>query len=153
MSKKNIKELIELYEYKELGFPIILRDVLIVQDRGYEYPLLNQKAIMSKAAFNLVLKHESLDGARLKFLRRFIGFSLDEMSKVTDISKSTLHKWEKEVGTPLNIPNDKLRLIFTKVRDTLSKGISEKMDEAIVKDIISPEKMSPLEIYESDVAV
>lgn len=149
---KKIKKLIEFYTYEELGFPIILRDVPIVQDREYEYALINHKSVMNMAAFNLVMKHESLDGARLKFLRRFMNFSLDDLAKLTQIAKSTLHNWEKESEKPLDIPSEKLKLIFLKVRDVLTKEISDKLDSAIVKDILVTKEMSPLEINEISIA-
>lgn len=153
MAQKKIKELVESYLYNELGFPIILKDVLIVQDREYEYPLINHKAVMNNAAFYLVIRHERLDGARLRFLRRFIGYSLDELAALTDISKSTLHSWEKEVDKPLEIPSEKLRLIFTKVRNMLFEQISSKMDCAIVKEIVMNKEISPLEISDSGIAI
>ncbi len=143
---RKIKKLIESYEYQELGFPIIIKDVAIIQDREYEYALINHNEVMNKAAFNLVMKHENLDGARLKFLRRFINYSLDEMAELTDMPKSTLHNWEKDSGKPLDIPSEKLKCIFLKVRDILAKEISEKLEQAILKDIIVTKGMSPLEI-------
>lgn len=148
MTKKIIK-LIESYEYMELGFPIILKDVAIVKDRDYEYALINHKAVMNMAAFNLVMKHENLDGARLKFLRRFIHFSLDEMAVLINVSKSTIHNWEKECGKPLDIPSEKLKRIFFKVRDIISREISEKLEQAILKDIVITREISPLEIMEA----
>lgn len=153
MAKKKIKELVESYEYNELGFPIILKDVPIVQDREFEYPLINHKAVMNSAAFNLVIRHERLDGARLRFLRRFIGYSFDDLAELTDISKSTLHSWEKEAGKPLEIPVEKLRLIFTKVRNVLFDQISSKMDSAIVKEIVIDNDIAPLEISDSGIAI
>jgi DNA-binding transcriptional regulator YiaG len=133
---KKIKKLISSYEYLELGFPIILKDIAIIEDREHEYAQINHKDVMNKAAFNLVMKHENLDGARLKFLRRFINCSLDEMATLTEMPKSTLHNWEKESGKPLDIPSEKLKCIFLKVRDILAKEISDKLERAILKDII-----------------
>ncbi len=153
MAQKKIKELVESYVYNELGFPIILKDVPIVQDREYEYPLINHKAVMNNAAFNLVIRHERLDGARLRFLRRFIGYSLDDLAALTDISKSTLHSWEKETDKPLEIPSEKLRLIFTKVRNVLFDQISSKLDCAIVKEIVMNQEIAPLEISDSGIAI
>ncbi len=148
MTKKIIK-LLETYEYLELGFPIILKDVTIVQDREYEYALVNHKAIMNMAAFNLVMKHENLDGARLKFLRRFINYSLDELAELVSIPKSTLHKWEKESGKPLEIPSGKLKRIFLKVRDIIAHDISDRLEQAILKDIVVIKKFSPLVLSEA----
>ena len=150
---KKIKELVETYTYTELGFPIVLRDVLIVEDRGYEYALINHKALMSTAAFNLVIKHESLDGARLKFLRRFMNYSLDQMAELTSLSKSTLHNWEKDPQKVLDIPSESLKKIFLKVRDILAKEISDKLDDAIIKDISVQKVIGPLEITESVIEI
>lgn len=143
---RKIKKIVEYYDYQGLGFPIILKDVAIIQDREYEYALINHHEVMNKAAFNLVIKHENLDGARLKFLRRFINYSLDEMAELTDMPKSTLHNWEKDSGKPLDLPSEKLKCIFLKVRDRLANEISEKLERAILKDIIATKDMSPLEI-------
>jgi DNA-binding transcriptional regulator YiaG len=142
---KKIKKIISSFEYLDLGFPIILKDVAIIEDREYEYAQINHNEVMNKAAFNLVLKHENLDGARLKFLRRFINCSLDEMAAFTGLPKSTLHSWEKESGRPLDIPSEKLKYIFLKVRDILAKDISDKLERAILKEIIITEEIFPLE--------
>jgi len=143
---KKIKKLVSFYEYLDLGFPILLKDVAIIEDREHEYALINHKDVMNKAAFNLVMKHENLDGARLKFLRRFINYSLEEMALLTDMPKSTLHNWEKDSGKPLDIPGEKLKCIFLKVRDILAKEISDKLERAILKDIVKTKEFSPLEI-------
>ena len=66
------KRIVDSYVYEHLGIPVLLKDVLIVKDRDYEYALINHKSVMNSAAFGLVMKHEALDGQRLKFLRRFI---------------------------------------------------------------------------------
>lgn len=149
MGQKKIKKLVETYVYEELGFPIILKDVPIVCDREFEYALINHKAVMNNAALSLVIKHERIDGARLRFLRRFIGYSLDDLAELTKISKSTLHSWEKDSDKPLDIPSEKLKLIFTKVRDTLSDQISNLVDQAIVKEIVIDNVISPLELSDS----
>ena len=149
--QKKIITLVEMYKYTELGFPIILRDVAIIKDREYEVAQINHKSVMNSAAYNLVIRHESLDGARLHFLRRFIGLSLDQLADLISIPKSTLHTWEKEIGKPLDIPNEKLRLLFTKVRNVLADQISSKLDNAIVKEIIKKKTIAPLEISDSDI--
>jgi DNA-binding transcriptional regulator YiaG len=148
---KKIKELIESYEYNELGFPIILKDVAVIQDRDYEYAQINHKSVMNAAAFHLVVRHENLDGARLHFLRRFIGYSLDQLADLISIPKSTLHNWEKEIGKPIDIPDEKLKLLFTKIRNILADQISSRLDRAIVKEIINKKTITPLEISDSDI--
>ena len=112
MSTKKVKELVAEYTYSELGFPIVLRDVVIVEDRGYEYPLINHNGVMFQAAYSLVTEHQKLDGARLHFIRRFMNLSLDQFSEVVgDISKSTLHKWEGEKNKVCDLSHQQLRSI------------------------------------------
>jgi DNA-binding XRE family transcriptional regulator len=148
---KKIKKIVESYPYEDLGFPVLLKDVLIVKDRDYEYALINHRSVMNSAAFGLVMKHEALDGQRLKFLRRFINYSLDDLSKLTGIAKTTLHAWEKESDESLEIPDEKLKLIFLKVRDVLAKEITDQLDGAIIKAIIRNPKISPIEIAGGDI--
>ncbi len=148
---EKIKKIVERYEYGDLGFLVILNDVLVIKNRGYEYAQINHRAIMNAVAHSLVIMHESLDGPRLKFLRRFINFSLDDLAALIGVSKSTLHGWEKDAGRTLEISDEKLRLIFLKVRDVLSREVTDRLDAAIIKDIVKPEVVSPLEISGSDV--
>lgn len=145
MSMK-VKKIAETYKYEELGFPIVLKNIVIIDNREYEYPLINHEIVKQQAAINLIVKHENIDGARLKFLRNFLNFSLDDMKNLTGISKSTLHIWEKESGKPLDIPSEKLKLIFLKVRDQIARNVLDQLDRAIIKDVVVTKKVMPLEI-------
>jgi DNA-binding transcriptional regulator YiaG len=147
MSTKKVKELVAEYTYTELGFPIVLKDVIIVEDRGYEYPLINHNAVMFQAAYSLVTDHQKLDGARLRFIRRFMNLSLDQFANlVGDISKSTLHKWESEKSKICDLSNEQLRSIYFELRNEIVNQIGKKMDRMIVKDFSEDQEITPLSI-------
>lgn len=147
MSTKSVKEIVAEYTYTDLGFPIILKDVIIVEDRGYEYPLINHNGIMLQAAYSLVTDHQKLDGARLRFIRRFMNLSLDQFAEVVgSISKSTLHKWENEKISICDFSDEQLRSIYLELRNDIIKQIGKKMDREIVKDFSEGQEISPLRI-------
>lgn len=54
------------------------------------------------------MKKESI-GTRLRHLRAVRGLTMDDVGKVTDISKQTLYKYEKDIIT--NIPSDKIEAL------------------------------------------
>jgi DNA-binding transcriptional regulator YiaG len=147
MSAKKVKKLLAEYIYSDLGFPIVLKDVVIVEDRGYEYPLINHNGVMFQAAYSLVIEHQNLDGARLHFIRRFMNLSLDQFAEIVgDISKSTLHKWENEKNKICDLTHQQLRSIYLSLRNEITTQIGNKMDRMIVKDFSETKKISPLSI-------
>lgn len=147
MNTKKIKELVAEYPYYDLGFPIILKDVLIVEDRGYCYPMINHSAIMFQAAYSLVTEHQKLDGARLLFIRRFLGLSLDQFADVIgDISKSTLHKWERDKEKICDLDDEQLRSIYFELRSTILSQIGKKMDKVILRNFSDTNDIPPLNI-------
>jgi DNA-binding transcriptional regulator YiaG len=147
MSTKKVKELVAEYTYTELGFPIVLKDVIIVEDRDYEYPLINHNGVMFQAAYSLVTDHQKLDGARLRFIRRFMNLSLDQFADVVgDISKSTLHKWESEKSKICDLSNEQLRSVYLELRNEIVNQIGKKMDRMIAKDFSESQEISPLSI-------
>lgn len=144
MNTKKIKELVPEYTYNELGFPIVLHDVTIVEDRGYEYPLINHNAVILQTAYSLVTEHQGLDGARLKFIRRFMSKSLDQFTEVIGgISKSTLHNWEKEKTKVCELSDEQLRSIYLELRNEIIKQIGAKMDKVLVKDFLKRQSEIP----------
>ncbi len=147
MSTKKVKDLVSDYTYTQLGFPIVLKDVIIIEDRGYEYPLINHNGIMFQAAYSLVTDHQKLDGARLRFIRRFMNLSLDQFTDVVGgISKSTLHKWESEKNKVCDLSHEQLRSIYLELRNEIINQLGKKMDKMIVKDFSECEEISPLNI-------
>jgi len=151
MNTKKVKELVAEYNYTDLGFPVVLKDVIIVEDRGYEYPLINHSGVMFQAAYSLVTDHQKLDGARLRFIRRFMNLSLDQFSEVVGgISKSTLHKWESEKSKVCDLSNEQLRSIYLELRNEIVNQIGKKMDRMIVKDFSDNQEISPLSIEKNN---
>ncbi len=151
MSTKKVKELVAEYTYTELGFPIILKDVIIVEERGYVYPLINHNGVMFQAAYSLVTDHQKLDGARLHFIRRFMNLSLDQFAEVVgEISKSTLHKWESEKSKICDLSNQQLRSIYLELRNEIVNQIVKKMDRMIVKDFSEGSELAPLSIEKNN---
>lgn len=145
MSTRKIKELIAEYTYEELGFPVVLKDIVIVEDRDYEYPLINHSAVVLQAAFSLVMENQNLDGARIRFIRRFIGLSLDQLAEVIgDISKSTLHKWESDKNKTCELSSEQLRSIYLALRNEIIKQIGSRMDQVLIKEFSRSTKIAPL---------
>lgn len=147
MNTKKVKELVSDYNYSELGFSVILKDVVIVEDRGYEYPLINHNAVMFQVAYTLVTDHQKMDGARLRFIRRFMNLSLDQFAEVVGgISKSTLHNWENEKSKVCDLKDEQLRSIYLELKNEIVSNLGKKMDKIIVKDFSESLEITPLSI-------
>ena len=153
MKTKKIKTLLQEYVYEELGFPILLKDVPLVQERGYEYPLINHNRVMLQAAFSLVTNHQRLDGARLKFVRKFMHKSLDQFADILgDVSKSTIHGWEKEKTKICPLTNEKIRKVYLALRNEIVTQVRQQLDNSIIKEFLEigkEEEIPPLTINEN----
>jgi transcriptional regulator with XRE-family HTH domain len=129
------KEFHKEYIYEGLGFPVKLHNVVMVQDRDYVYPLISLNEITLKVAMQLIHRHEKLDGARLKFLRKFCQASLDDFAKRLGVSKTTILNWEKSSRNKIiDLSEVQIRSIYATVGRTIVSSFSETIEESIIKD-------------------
>lgn len=154
MSERKIKSLISEYLYEDLGFPIKLHDVVIVEDRGFEYPLINHKQVMMKTAFSLVSSFQPLDGARLKFVRRFMAMSLDQFAAISGTaSKSTISSWEKS-SKICPLTSVQLRRIYFELKNEILRQVGSKMDSGLARDLGSSNDLNePLDVEDGPIAI
>lgn len=141
---KKLKE----YTFTAFGFPVLLHDVVIKEtDCGEEYPDINMKELELAVVRALIKNPIPLNGAKLKFLRKFLKLSLRDLGLELSIPHSNIKLWEdnSKDKTGLEVTQEKqlkyLVLIHIQVLEQkeLSKGFfSEIQDSSSVN--------SPLEV-------
>jgi len=88
---KTLKE----YTFTAFGFPILLFDVAVKEsDIGEEYPDINMKELELAVARALVKLPIPLNGAKLKFLRKFLKLSLRDLGQELGVPHTNIKLWE-----------------------------------------------------------
>jgi len=90
--KKTLKE----YIFTAFGFPVLLNDVVIKEtESGEEYPDINMKLLEFVLAKTLIKSSVSFNGAKLKFLRKFLKLSLRDLGQELGVPHTSLKLWEE----------------------------------------------------------
>lgn len=89
--EKTLKE----YTLTFFGFPVLLSDVVIKETEGGEkYPDINMKALEFVVAKALIKSSIPFNGAKLKFLRKFLKLSLRDLGQELGTPHTSLKLWE-----------------------------------------------------------
>lgn len=118
------------YAFYEIGLPLMLRnvDLLSCDACGTVDPIIpDMNGLMHTAAFAVVSRPCKLHGYEIRFLRKYVGMSGREFSKLLDIDPTTLSKWEND-SADIGAQSDRLvRLLVT----TMSKELRPKSEELV----------------------
>jgi putative zinc finger/helix-turn-helix YgiT family protein len=85
------------YRFDEVGLPVILKDVKLreCKECGSTDPIIpNLNGLMHAIAFAVVTHPCKLRGEEVRFLRKYLGMGGEHFSKLVDVDKTTLSKWE-----------------------------------------------------------
>ena len=94
MNKKQIK-IIKEYRADELGLPILIKGVPIIEIDGHEVVDIDY-TIISKFLFAaLIIKPFSLTGAEVRFMRLFMGLTLESLAMSLHVTHPTVLSWER----------------------------------------------------------
>jgi len=92
------------YRFDEVGLRVLLQDVPLVkcEECGTTEPVIRDlNGLMHAIAFAVVTHPCKLTGNELRFLRKYVGLSGEEFSKLVRIEPETLSRWEnsqQEIG-------------------------------------------------------
>jgi len=118
------------YKFHEMGLPIVLKNVEVIDcDKcGNADPIIPDiNGLMHVAAFAVVSRPCKLRGYEIRFLRKYVGMSGREFSKLMDVDPTTLSKWEND-DDEIGPQSDRLvRLLVT----AMSKELRPKSEELV----------------------
>ena len=96
MKKQKIeKEII----YKGLGFPIILRNVPMVELRGIWTPDIDLNVLQKVVLLALAHHPVDLTGNQIRFIRTWLGLTQSDFGKLFGVTHVAIVKWEKTGNT------------------------------------------------------
>ena len=91
---KQIK-IIEEYRADELGLPILIKNVSVILIDGHEVMDIDYAAISKLLFAALIIKPFSLTGAEVKFMRLFMGLTLESLARSLHVTHPTILSWER----------------------------------------------------------
>ena len=81
--------------FKELGVPVLLVDVPVVEIRGEQVPDVNLKALQDSVFTLLVTKPSRLTGAEVRFIRKHLRLRQADLAQVLNMANhSVVSQWE-----------------------------------------------------------
>jgi DNA-binding transcriptional regulator YiaG len=92
------------YRFDEVGLPVLLKNIEMVdcKECGSRDPIISDvNGLMHVIAFAVIAHPAKLNGDEVKFLRKYLGMSGEDFSKLVEIDRTTLSKWEnnqQEIG-------------------------------------------------------
>lgn len=127
-----------LYAYWGLGFRVNLRNVPMMQFDGEWVPDIDFNALENGAALALTIKPLPLTGAEVRFLRRHLGQTLDQLAARLGVTKQGVGKWELrgDAETGMSASTEKvLRMLVLE-----AKGVSGEFFKQAFASLFSPAK-------------
>ena len=119
------------YEFKESGLSsVVLHGIEIVHCKkcGNDDPIIpNLSDLMRFLAVEVLGKPERLAGEEIRFLRKYLRMTGEEFSRLLDVDKTTLSKWENDADK-VGEQSDRLIRIMALI---MGEGLREKLDEMV----------------------
>lgn len=94
MNKKLIK-IINEYRADELGLPVIIKGVPVIEIDGYEVIDIDYAKISEVLFAALILKPFPFTGSEVRFMRLFMGLTLENLANSLHVTHPTILSWEK----------------------------------------------------------
>ncbi len=101
---KAARVIIGNYRFDEVGLPVLLKNIEMIdcKECGSRDPIISDmNGLMHVIAFAVISHPAKLNGNEVKFLRKYLGMSAEKFSKLVEIDRTTLSKWEnnqQEIG-------------------------------------------------------
>jgi len=100
MKKRKIeRELI----YNSLGFPIILKNVPMIEIRGIWTPDINLNILQKVVLIYLSQRQAELTGNHIRFIRSWFGLTHVQFGKLLGVTHPAVIKWEKSANRTAKI--------------------------------------------------
>lgn len=81
--------------YEGLGFPVVLRNVPMIEIRGVWTPDIDLNVLQKVVLLALAHHSADLTGNQIRFIRSWLGLTQSEFSKLFGITHPAIVKWEK----------------------------------------------------------
>ncbi len=95
MSGKKQK-IVKRFIYQGLGFPVILRNVPMVQIHDEWIVDINLEKLQSEVMFALCTKQTPLAGDEIRFIRKYFEWTMETFGKLLGVTHNAVIKWEKQ---------------------------------------------------------
>jgi len=89
------KQIAKKFIYDGLGFPIILRNVPVRKIRGIVVPDINYNILQKCALEALTLSSSPLTGNQVRFIRQYLGMTLNAFAERFGVTHPAVMKWER----------------------------------------------------------
>lgn len=98
------------YPYYGLGFLVNILNVPMMEIDGEWVPDIDFNRVENDMAYAVPLKPVELTGAEVHFLRRHLGWTMDELAGKLGVTRQCIVKWEKtrDSSTKMDFANEKL---------------------------------------------
>ncbi len=149
MKKKKIKKFI----YEGLGFPIILRNVPVVEMLGEEILDIDFNALQKTVLLSLCHKDSPLTGSEIKFIRKYFELTLVEFGLKFGCSHSAVLKWEKYENhfAKIEVTTDVcIRLFIFSQLNRKSGAFKQLYDELDINQLVKNRKQESSNILDID---
>jgi DNA-binding transcriptional regulator YiaG len=98
--KHNKVKIIDEYRADELGLPLLIRGVAIIEVDGHEVMDIDYTKISEVLFAALIIKPFPLTGAEVRFMRLFMGLTLETLANSLHVTHPTILSWEKCANDP-----------------------------------------------------
>jgi DNA-binding XRE family transcriptional regulator len=101
MKKKIEQEIV----YEGLGFPIILRNVPMIELRGVWTLDIDPNILQKVVLLTLAHQHSDLTGNQIRYIRNWLKLTQSEFGKLFGVTHPAIVKWEKteNKGSKMNL--------------------------------------------------
>ena len=132
--------------YKGLGFPVILRNVPMIELRGVWTLDINLNNLQKVVLLALAHKPSDLTGHQIRFIRTWLGLTQLQFGKLFGVTHAAIVKWEKagNKGSKMNLTTQRdLRLLL--LDQLLAKDDDFRQAFKIIHMTEYTERIQPLE--------
>jgi DNA-binding transcriptional regulator YiaG len=96
-------KIIDEYKADELGLPIIIKGVALIEVDGHEVLDIDYAKISELLFAALILKPFPLTGAEIRFMRLFMGLTLESLANSLHVTHPTILSWERSANEPTHM--------------------------------------------------
>ena len=94
MRVKMKNKILEKLIFEGFGFPVVLHNVIIRHYEGEAFPDINYNELKLQTIKALIISPNAINGAQLKFLRKFVNKSLRDLGAELEVSHAQIKNWE-----------------------------------------------------------
>jgi len=88
-------KIIDEYRADELGLPVLIKGVPVIEIDGHEVLDIDYAKISEFLFAALIIKPFPLTGAEVRFMRLFMGLTLERLATSLHVTHPTILSWEK----------------------------------------------------------